>query len=317
MLPSEYVDKFSIDTSSGNITVIGKLDRENMSEVILFIQATDGEFPRNTTLIIILEDVNDNDPYFTKSLYSAIVPETFPIGHLIVNVTAKDKDSGSNGRVSYSLGQGPNDTDTFVDETFSINATSGAVTTLKRMKVNTFVKDTFSVDATSGAVTTLKRMKVNASRTEYNFSVKASDNGNPSLESFARIVVTVEDTNDSPPAFTKCENHTFSKPRNSGTRLFSVSASDGDYGMNANITFLLNVELCTGHFIIYPDGAIYNKNVLPWGTHCIITVNATDGVHSAVCVINLRVENEPTTGKKEGKRHLLYLYQCTDKHNSP
>ena len=292
LLPSEYVDKFSIDASFGNITVIGELDRENTSEVILYIQATDGKFPRNTTLVISLEDVNDNAPYFSSSLYSANVTENIPIGSLIVNVTAEDEDCGSNGQVTYSLVRWPNDT-------------------------STFVNDTFSVDATSGAVTTLKRMKLNASRAEYKFYVKASDNGSPSLASFASIVVTVEDSNDSPPAFTKCENQTFSKPRISGTRLFSVSASDGDYGLNANITFLLTVELCPDHFVIYPDGAIYSQKPLPWGTHCIINITATDGVHSAVCVIYLRVQNERTTVQGQGERHLLPLYQFNEfKHNS-
>ena len=176
MLPGEYGDKFSIDKSSGNISVNGRLDRENMSQVILGIQATDGKFSTTAKLVIDLEDVNDNAPYFIKSLYSANVPENIPIGHLIINVTAQDKDSGSNGRVTYSLVQGPNDTDTFVNETFSINATSGAITSLKKMKLN-------------------------ASRIEFKFEVKATDNGNPILHSLANVEITVEDVNNNPPIF--------------------------------------------------------------------------------------------------------------------
>ena len=177
LLPSEYVDKFSIDSSSGNITVIGELDRENMSEVILYIQATDRKFRTNTTLVISLEDVNDNEPYFTKGLYSANVPESIPIGHLIINVTAQDKDSGSNGHVTYSLVQGPNDTDTFVNGTFSINATNGAITSLKKIELD-------------------------APQIQYKFQVKATDNGNPILHSLANVEITVEDVNNNPPIFT-------------------------------------------------------------------------------------------------------------------
>ena len=66
LLPSEYGGKFSIDASSGNITVIGNLDRENTSEVTLRIQATDGKFSTPTELFVIITDVNDNPPVFTS-----------------------------------------------------------------------------------------------------------------------------------------------------------------------------------------------------------------------------------------------------------
>ena len=64
LLPSEYATKFSIDPSSGNITVIGILDRENKSEVTLLIYATDRSFSVNSELFVIITDVNDNGPMF-------------------------------------------------------------------------------------------------------------------------------------------------------------------------------------------------------------------------------------------------------------
>ena len=66
LLPTEYAAKFSIDPSSGNITVIGKLDRENTSEIILRINATDGTFPVTSELFVVITDVNDNEPIFTS-----------------------------------------------------------------------------------------------------------------------------------------------------------------------------------------------------------------------------------------------------------
>ena len=66
LLPSEYAAKFSIDPSSGNITVIGILDRENKSEVTLRINATDGTFSVASELFVIITDVNDNGPIFTS-----------------------------------------------------------------------------------------------------------------------------------------------------------------------------------------------------------------------------------------------------------
>ena len=64
LLPGEYVATFSIDPSSGNVTVIGILDRENKSEVTLRINATDGTFSVTSELFVIITDVNDNGPIF-------------------------------------------------------------------------------------------------------------------------------------------------------------------------------------------------------------------------------------------------------------
>ena len=64
LVPNEYATKFTIDASSGNITVIGNLDRENTSEITLHINATDGTFTVTSELFIIITDVNDNKPIF-------------------------------------------------------------------------------------------------------------------------------------------------------------------------------------------------------------------------------------------------------------
>ena len=64
LVPSEYAKKFSINASSGDITVIGNLDRENTSEITLRIKATDGTFTVLSELFVIITDVNDNEPIF-------------------------------------------------------------------------------------------------------------------------------------------------------------------------------------------------------------------------------------------------------------
>lgn len=64
LLSSEYEQNFSMDDLSGNITVIGNLNRENKSEIILRINATDGTFTVTSELLVIITDVNDNKPRF-------------------------------------------------------------------------------------------------------------------------------------------------------------------------------------------------------------------------------------------------------------
>ena len=66
LVPSEYATKFSVDASSGNITVIENLDRENTSEITLRINASDGTFTVTSELFVIITDVNDNKPIFTS-----------------------------------------------------------------------------------------------------------------------------------------------------------------------------------------------------------------------------------------------------------
>ena len=66
LVPSEYAAKFSIDASTGNITVVGNLDRENTREITLRINASDGTFTITSELFVIITDVNDNEPIFTS-----------------------------------------------------------------------------------------------------------------------------------------------------------------------------------------------------------------------------------------------------------
>ncbi|XP_068682491.1 uncharacterized protein [Montipora foliosa] len=267
LLPGEYSGKFAIDASSGNITLIGELDHENASEIILRIQATDGEFFTNMTLSINVEDVNDNYPYFSQRWYSAIVPENVSIGFLVIKVTAQDKDSGPNGELTYSLVQGTSDADAIVREIFSVNPTNGDITTLKGIKAN-------------------------AARMTYKFIVKAIDHGIPSLKANANISITVKDINDSPPEFTECRSVTFEEPVESRTKLQHVSASDADYGSNANISYSLtvtNAEFCKAKFAVDEDGNVQSLENLPRGSNCTVTIIATDGVHKEVCVLDLQV----------------------------
>ena len=269
LLPAEYSGKFSIDASSGNITLAGELDYENTTEVILRIQATDGKFVSNTTLLINVEDVNDNYPYFNESSYSVIVPENIPIGYVVIRVAAEDRDSGSNGKLTYSLVQDASDTDTPLTETFSINSTNGAITTLKKIKLN------------------------NTAQVTYKFVVQVIDHGNPSLKSDANTFITVKDINDSPPEFKQCQNFTVRTPDEAKSTILRVSATDADYGSNANITYcyaILKTEFCRNKF--ENDDQIPNLETIQWDSHYIVNISATDGIHTVFCVLDLHVEKK-------------------------
>ncbi|XP_067044670.1 uncharacterized protein [Acropora muricata] len=266
LLPGEYSRKFAIGLSSGNITLAGELDYENTTEVILRIQATDGKFVSNTTLFINVEDVNDNSPYFNESSYSAVVPENLPIGYVVIRVAAQDRDSGSNGQLTYSLQPEPH----HADANFSINATTGAITTREVLKVHNVQE-------------------------AYNFVVQVIDHGNPSLKSDTNLSIIVEDINDSPPEFKECKNFTSQEQVRARTTISRVSATDADYGSNADIAYsldVLNPKVCTNEFEIVNDSKIQNLGMLGWGSNCTIRIKASDGEHTVFCVLALLVAEE-------------------------
>lgn len=63
-----------------------------------------------TSLSIAIRDFNDHQPIFQGASYSLTIPEEVTGPLLLLNVTALDGDTGSNGQISYSLTA---ETDTF------------------------------------------------------------------------------------------------------------------------------------------------------------------------------------------------------------
>ncbi|PKK19774.1 protocadherin gamma-A11-like [Columba livia] len=80
-----------------------ELDREQVSEYNVTVQAADGGSPAlwsSAVLWLRVLDVNDNAPVFAEARYSARVPENNTAGALVLRVQAWDADWGQNARVS-------------------------------------------------------------------------------------------------------------------------------------------------------------------------------------------------------------------------
>ncbi|XP_053180432.1 protocadherin gamma-A11-like [Scomber japonicus] len=83
------------------------LDREKHEFASLLLTAVDGGEPQRSGTMqihITVLDANDNAPVFTQTVYKASVKENSPTGTLITKVSASDADKGSNGEVSYIIG---------------------------------------------------------------------------------------------------------------------------------------------------------------------------------------------------------------------
>lgn len=112
-----------------NLVNIKKLDRERNDSFELVIQASDkGSPPLSDTKILNISilDSNDHSPEFSKEFYTGEVKENLPEGTFVLNVSASDKDLGTNGEIRY-----------YIDETsrhrdlFQIDSVTGDVRTKK------------------------------------------------------------------------------------------------------------------------------------------------------------------------------------------
>ena len=269
LLDGEYKEMFSIDSSSGNISIIGDLDRERISNITLHVQVTDGKFNKSIDLFITVLDVNEAPPFFSAPNYEASIPENASVGDPVIVVSATDSDAVKN--IVYSIISG-NSNDTFI-----INPENGRIFLHKPLD--------------------FERKK------QYKLTVKATDDGIPALESLTTVTVTVEDVNDSPPVFTKCDARVILQDQAlPQTQLFRVSAADADSGSNSIITYSIvkNAEGVCSDLYIDRDGNVYSNNSLPWKTICNVTIRASDEARTAECVVYLHVK-EMTPGDTEGR----------------
>jgi len=55
----------------------------------------------NLSVVVIVDDVNDHSPQFDSASYNVTLSSTTPINSFVVQVFARDADSGLNAQVRY------------------------------------------------------------------------------------------------------------------------------------------------------------------------------------------------------------------------
>ncbi|XP_062855066.1 putative protocadherin beta-18 [Trichomycterus rosablanca] len=169
---------FRIKSSSSNFyTLVNDriLDREMSSEYNITITASDEGSPSlstNKTFTLKISDVNDNAPVFQRHSYTAYVAENNLPGVSIFAVTATDKDTGNNARISYFL------------EEQSVNGVAAS--------------SYISFNAESGEILAVRSFDYEKTK-EFTICVKAQDGGNPPLSSNVSVKVIIQDQNDNAP----------------------------------------------------------------------------------------------------------------------
>ncbi|XP_032332839.1 protocadherin beta-5 [Camelus ferus] len=189
------------------------LDREEQPELRLTLTALDGGAPPRsgtTTVHIEVVDINDNAPEFLQSLYEVEIPENSPLNSLVVVVSARDLDAGTNGNVAYALFQGDEVTQPFV------------------------------IDKVTGEIRLKKALDFEVTR-YYNVEIAATDGGG--LSGKCTVAIEVVDVNDNAPELTM-STLTSSTPENFPETVVAVfSVSDPDSGDNGRMVCAIQNDL--------------------------------------------------------------------------
>ncbi|XP_065591092.1 protocadherin gamma-A2-like [Cyrtonyx montezumae] len=200
---------FHLESKTGAIRLLRSLDFEDGDFYELGVQARDGGGISDTAKVSIsVTDVNDNAPEISvRSALSEISEDAAP-GTVVALVHVQDRDSGGNGEVRCSLGEGV------------------------PFRLERALDDYYSV------VTARELDREQAS--EYNVTVRAADGGSPALRSSAVLALRVLDVNDNAPVFAEAR-YSARLPENNaeGALVLTVRASDADWGQNARVRYRL------------------------------------------------------------------------------
>ncbi|KAL0962784.1 hypothetical protein UPYG_G00345400 [Umbra pygmaea] len=288
----DNVPQFKIDSDTGAITTQMEIDYEDQASYTLAIIARDNGIPQksDTTYVeIIIVDANDNTPQFLRDMYQGTVFEDAPVYTSVLQISASDRDSGSNGRLSYTF-QGGDDG----DGAFYIEPYSGIIRTARKL------------DREDIALYTLKAFAV--------------DKGVPPLKAAVDIQVSVLDINDNAPVFAD-EELIFEVEENSpvGSILARISAKDPDEGTNAQIMYqivegntpeVFHLDIFTGDLTALTDLDYESR------TEYVIVVQATSAplVSRATVRICLKDvnDNDPVLQNFE----IIFNNYVTNKSNS-
>ena len=191
--------QFTIGSSNGVLRISQSLDRETTSTYMLTVRYVDELTTIDASVNVIVTDENDNSPSFDMSLYNISIPETLPAHGFVVEVSAVDPDDGENGTIFYNL-------DSSVRDTFSLNSTTGQITTLTQLDYER--------------------------QAQYQFSVSASDLGIPPQVSVVTILLRLVNFDDECPRF---ENPIF----------IAELPYDPDAGMVPNVNMVLISVMAT------------------------------------------------------------------------
>uniref|UniRef100_A0A669EL52 FAT atypical cadherin 2 n=1 Tax=Oreochromis niloticus TaxID=8128 RepID=A0A669EL52_ORENI len=240
---------FTIDEETGVIRMTEMLDRETAPHYWLSVYATDlGTEPLITWTHVFIEvlDVNDNAPELSQPMYFASVPENVDTVESVIQVSATDVDTSSDGKLSFQM--------------------------LESHRLH------FDIDPKTGVISTVSALD-REDKPEHSIEVIVSDNGSPALSSTATVVIQVLDANDNPPKFMeKRFDVKLPEQRHDGGKqeVCRILAQDNDEGLNAAVTYSLQENMDEQFEIDPVTGVVTSHGDFLPGSYNILTIRATD-----------------------------------------
>ncbi|XP_053114005.1 protocadherin-23-like isoform X2 [Hemicordylus capensis] len=222
LLSSSEDHAFVLDKTTGLLTVTHALDHECQESYNLTILALDGGTPTlsaTQTLTVIVLDVNDEEPVFTKALYEASICENGDPGEVVIKIEAVDKDSGTNSLLRYEILPGPG------YEMFQINSITGDISTA------------ISLDRETQEIFTIR--------------VLVRDNGSPVLSSTASVVFRVLDENDHIPKFLLPVSEVQILENQEPSTVSTLLAVDKDAASNGTVQYQIIGGNIRGYFALH------------------------------------------------------------------
>ncbi|NWX98898.1 CADH9 protein, partial [Nothoprocta ornata] len=200
---------FIIDENTGDIHAAKKLDREEKSLYVLRAKAIDRKTGRQvepeSEFIIKIHDINDNEPKFTKDMYTASIPEMSGVGLIKV----------------WGL---------FLSLSFPF------------LSCSIFFSLSF-FSFLQGIIKTALPDMSRENREQYQVVIQAKDMGGQmgGLSGTTTVNITLTDVNDNPPRFPQ-STYQFSSPESAppGTPLGRIKAYDPDVGENAETEYSIS-----------------------------------------------------------------------------
>ncbi|XP_045690049.1 protocadherin-7 isoform X2 [Phyllostomus hastatus] len=238
-----------LDETSGWLSVLHRIDREEVNQLRFTVMARDRGQPPKTdkaTVVLIIKDENDNVPSIEIRKIGRIplkdgvanVAEDVLVDTPIALVQVSDRDQGENGVVACTV---------VGDVPFQLKPASDTEGDQNKKKYFLHTSAPLDYETTR----------------EFNVVIVAVDSGGPSLSSNNSLIVKVGDTNDNPPVFGQSVVEVYFPENNiPGERVATVLATDADSGKNAEIAYSLDSSVM-GIFAIDPDsGDILVNTVL-------------------------------------------------------
>uniref|UniRef100_A0A8D2DBX0 Cadherin-5 n=1 Tax=Sciurus vulgaris TaxID=55149 RepID=A0A8D2DBX0_SCIVU len=242
-------ENFAIDNSGLIFTTTNNLDREKQARYEIVVEARDAQGLRGesgtTTVLITLQDVNDNFPIFTQTKYTFTVPEDIRVGSPVGSLFVDDPDEPQNRMTKYSIVQGEY-RDTFTIET-DPTRNEGIIKPMKPLDYELIQQYVFTIEATDPTI---------------NLRYLSSPRNK------ARVIINITDV-DEPPAFQQLYYHFQLWENQKKPLIGSVMAVDPDKARRS-IGYSIRRTSDKGQFFrITKQGGIYNEKELdretyPW-----------------------------------------------------